>query len=66
MNPDRWQRTLAKFCYVSLPDDCFELEQKGYKELDCSQKLRILVVSAVQLFSELVSYCIEALFYMSL
>lgn len=45
VNPDRWQRTLAKFCYFSLPDDCWQLEQKGYKELTRPQRLRILVVS---------------------
>lgn len=45
VNPDRWQRTLAKFCYFTLPEDCWELEQKGYKNLDRSQRLRILLVS---------------------
>lgn len=44
VNPERWQRTLAKFCYLYYPQDCWELEQNGYKKLDFKQRLKILLV----------------------
>ena len=45
VNPERWQRTLAKFCYLYYPQDSWELEQHGYKKLDFTQRLKLLLVS---------------------
>lgn len=45
VNPDRWQKTLARFCWIVQPDDCWILDQQGYEHLDYSQRLRLLLVS---------------------